>query len=247
MEQIYYTIFNGGTPYKVTISPTNYVKVYSNAEDDTNDNYDKLVFEKQVQKVFVGISPATEEHNNTYPGNTILLEASDYTYIYIGEKIFTFMSYNPIVKYVSPMGNSLVPYPYAIDDKCWVYLMVFTVVITRMPENLQLSDPYDYYLNAGLEMICSAGSHSQPLIKNFQNIEKFFMGGEQYILTYNPFAAKEYERLVNTFGPDLSIELVDGTDITLNKEKYIKLIEDYEAETGLCKFDHYSLLDEYNY
>jgi hypothetical protein len=167
--------------------------------------------------------------------------------MYIGEKIFTFMSYNPIVKYSSPMGNNMVPYPYAIDDKGWVYLLVFTVVITRMPENLYESDPYDYYLDQGLDKICSTENHQDPMIKNFQNIEKFFICGEQYVLSYNPFAAKEYERLINTFGPDLSIELVDGTIINLDKEKYIKLLKDYEAETGLCKFDHYSSLHEYNY
>lgn len=233
MEQIYHTLYNGSKPYKIIISTDNFIKIY--------DNNNMLILEKQANKVFVNTPP------NTF--NTLLIEVADYTYIYVGDKIFTFMSYNQIVEYNSPIGNNMVPYPFAIDNKGWIYLLVYQVVIMSIPIKF-LSDPYDYYLNYGLKNICltptSAMFNHPPIITNFQNIEKFFIGENQYVLSYCPFADQVYDQITSIFDSDLSIELIDNTRILLNKSKYIQLMKDYEFETGIYKFDYFSILHKYD-
>lgn len=239
MNQTYYTLFNGGQIYKVIVSPNNYIYVYY------GEHFDTLLFEKQAQKVFVGKSP---NYSSDYDGNSILIEIENYSYIYIGDKIITFMSYNPIVNYISPIGNSMVPYPYAIDDKGWVYLFVCLVVITSFSSNyISESDPYEYYWKNGIGLISSGQNHRSLAIKNFQNIQKFLINNTQYNLSYNPFPEEEYERLVHNFSSDLKLELTNGSIIPLDKTKFIQLMKDFESETesGLCKFDHMFVLHHY--
>ena len=53
-------------------------------------------------------------------------------YIYIGSEIYSFTTgngkENAIVKYISPIGNNDVPYPYAISGK-YTYLMIEDVIL----------------------------------------------------------------------------------------------------------------------
>ena len=58
-------------------------------------------------------------------GNTILLQTGKDKYTYIGDGIrsFTTKDGDVIQKYYSPVGNSAVPYPYAVGQK-YVYLML---------------------------------------------------------------------------------------------------------------------------
>lgn len=81
-------------------------------------------------------------------GNSILLWIKDNQYVYIGESIFRFRSLSKIVKYLSPVGNSGVPYPYAIDYEGRYYLMIENVVVENIPRGFK-RDPYDYYYANG--------------------------------------------------------------------------------------------------
>jgi hypothetical protein len=61
----------------------------------------------------------------TGKGNTILLEVLPNEYVYIGNEIKAFQTKQDdmIIKYISPIGNSDVPYPYAIGKK-FTYLIL---------------------------------------------------------------------------------------------------------------------------
>ena len=52
-----------------------------------------------------------------------MIKLSKHKYIYIGWKIYEFKTNDEIIKYVSPIGNSDVPYPYTIGTKN-TYLMI---------------------------------------------------------------------------------------------------------------------------
>lgn len=148
---------NGGIPFIVKVAQKN-VTIYKNVWDE---NKNKAVMEKYpiltyiVDKIFIGRSvknPMTEfssAYGPKYDGNSILLQLKD-RYIYIGVDIYSFIPLAPIIKYVSPVGNSGVPYPYAIDAKNNVYLMEDHII---MP-NYKGKDPNEDFHNAwekGLE------------------------------------------------------------------------------------------------
>jgi hypothetical protein len=56
-------------------------------------------------------------------GNTILLKIKKDRYVFIGWCIYEFLTKDDIKEYISPVGNSDVPYPVAIGEKN-VYFML---------------------------------------------------------------------------------------------------------------------------
>jgi hypothetical protein len=117
----YTTKFNYSDPYRVLIDG-NKITVLLNSQD-------KLILEQNFIKIFVGIS---ESHGSEYDGNTILVQESEHSYIWIGNKIIKFMGYEQIVDYKSPIGNNEVPYSWAIDSRGWIYLFLENVVIANL-------------------------------------------------------------------------------------------------------------------
>jgi len=129
----YYTHDNGSRPYLVYLSkkdafiykkPTN-MKIESSLYSQTNNNnkwmYIKLVKHIKFIKSFIGKCPESLDAD----GNSILLQKNKNTYIFIGHLIKEYIVYNDtIIKFNSPIGNSDVPYPYAIGNKniyCFAY------------------------------------------------------------------------------------------------------------------------------
>lgn len=88
-------------------------------------------------------------------GNSVLIQTSNTSYIWIGWKIEQFTISDPIIRFFSPIGNNDVPYPYAIGSKN-TYLMLENIYIpnqdlysTDKPDEkiVQEVDPYArYYL-----------------------------------------------------------------------------------------------------
>jgi hypothetical protein len=74
------------------------------------------------------------------------LKQPQHKYIYIGSSIKSF-EFNEIVKYVSPVGNNEVPYPYAIDKYNNVILFQDNIVLTKWTDKIDFdnSDPYTTY------------------------------------------------------------------------------------------------------
>jgi hypothetical protein len=123
---------NGGRPFRVYIDK-NQAKIYKSVMDDNlKDHYPNLTKTIKFDKSFIG-KPK---------GNSILLKVGK-KYIYIGTSVYEFTPKAEIVKYVSPIGNSDVPYPYAVDTKGNYYLLTEHVIL----DHIEGSKPYDYYYN----------------------------------------------------------------------------------------------------
>ena len=116
---------NGGVPFQVMISG-NSVTVLRKRDD-------KSLFTVTADKIFIGKTSPDDPYQNgsADAGNSILLQMGD-TYRYIGSEIYDFKSVpgDTIVKYYSNVGNSDVPYPYAVGLK-YFYFMLEKVAIEK--------------------------------------------------------------------------------------------------------------------
>ncbi len=75
----------------------------------------------------------------------MLFELQDGSYMIVGESVKTFKipHGDTIRKYVSPVGNNDVPYPYAVGDK-YTYLLIENVRIAN-ELLVEADDPYDFF------------------------------------------------------------------------------------------------------
>jgi len=237
----YNTHDNYGRPYTIIIKLESFVSVYKN---DTNE----LLFNKKVNKVFIGKSPINEMtkfsggHGKDFDGNSFLLELDDDSYQHIGRDIFTFNSYNKIVKYVSPIGNNDVPYPYAIDSDGNIYLLIEDVVLINTNQFKQLNttkydNPYDYYYSLDLITEDFGRVPSQvPEIKKldefkeYNKIKEYYHNNEKYTLRYTPKPETSYQN-----GDEVYLVYDNGEQKYLTKEDFIKLHEQFGMLIGFRK------------
>jgi hypothetical protein len=170
MTNIYYIHDNGGRPYKVEIDNNkNTLNVFDNIEN--SKTYKKKIYSSKYTNIWIGKSPKIEmtEYSGGYgkkfDGNTILIEIGNLEYVFIGEQILSFKSISPIKKYISPVGNNDVPYPYAIDSDGYMYLLIENVIVhpNQKTENLfkKSEEPYSAYYKLG--------KISKPIIKLRKN------------------------------------------------------------------------------
>lgn len=153
----FYTHDNGGRPFRIKINK-NKVEVYKLDvtifdrddfdEDDFECNREKyydLLFKICSKRIFVG-----EDVYRDFRGNSILLKLSKNQYMHIGSNIFKFKTDAPIVEYYSPVGNSDVPYPWAVDSEGRCYLMIEGKILLTIIDDVSNPEfePYDkYYSN----------------------------------------------------------------------------------------------------
>ena len=128
---------NGGRPFRVVVAHDKRVDVY--AVDPGTDDVEN--FNPSYSKLVASFSPDVIMLGSQKPkGNTVLLKTGD-KYVYIGEAVKEFTPRSPIVKYSSPVGNSDVPYPFAVDENGDAYLMIEDTVV----QNYAGKDPYTHY------------------------------------------------------------------------------------------------------
>jgi hypothetical protein len=165
----YFTHYNGGRPYLVYIykkGNQQYVSIYKFDEtkyeysDNVYENkklYITHVFDFKPKNVYIGKSPKTKlttlsaAYGHKFDGNTILLDMGNNKFIFIINQIIEFsLEKNAnIVKYVSEVGNSDIPYPYIVDDKNNNYLLIELKILL----NLETKDnPYMLYYNNKKEL-----------------------------------------------------------------------------------------------
>jgi hypothetical protein len=127
-----YEIFYFAWTYKYLVFDYgNYVDIYRLKYKEDIMEYqitDKFLSVK-YNKIFIG----DNERNDSYwelkkgegRGNSILLQIEKNKYLYIGDGIYEFSTINNdiIQKYFSPVGKSVIPYPYAIGNK-YIYFMI---------------------------------------------------------------------------------------------------------------------------
>lgn len=146
---------NGARPFCVLDYPSKKkVEVYLNDWVDGDNNTrtyvrGKKIFETSYKTIFIGDNDLpgyqADLPKGTAKGNSILVNVSDSKYIYIGDSIYSFETRDKekIVKYYSPVGNSDVPYPYAVGENYTYFLLDSTTV----PNNILdlTKDAYTQY------------------------------------------------------------------------------------------------------
>jgi hypothetical protein len=134
----YNTLDNGAVGFVVLINDHNEVFVYGRLENRMvpeeylGDEFENLIGSYKPLEIFIGKSPLNEMtdfsggHGDKFDGNTVLLRVKSpnekFKYVYIGIDIYEFYTDEPIIKYVSSVGNSSVTYAYA-ETANWGYSM----------------------------------------------------------------------------------------------------------------------------
>ena len=149
---------NGGRPFSVTVKGRTVIVEKNmdkydlvNGKFVTIPNPPKQLFEKTVNEIFIGKKSPTGGYDGLKPseaeGNSILLHDGS-KYIYIGSEIYQFtpVKGDTIEKYYSDIGNSDVPYPYAVG-KTHIYIMLDKVVVEKSFFDMK-KDIYQQYYNA---------------------------------------------------------------------------------------------------
>lgn len=151
---------NGGRPFLVAIKGKKVKiyridpKIYSYADKIQKYYYTYLINEYTTKKIFIGKSPKNKltEYSGGFgkyfDGNSILLELTGGKYIYIGSEIYQFTPKSTILSFTSPVGNSDIPYPFAMDEEN-IYFMLYAVYvpIKYLPKmsKTQMTDLYAYF------------------------------------------------------------------------------------------------------
>lgn len=247
----YYMHDNGGIPFMVETNK-NTVKVYKRLPSDESrysfESTPKLTF--KAKKIFIGNSPINSMtkfsggYGKRFNGNSILLHIDSNNYVFIGENVFSFKSLAPIGKYVSPVGNNDVPYPYAIDDQNNYYLIISNIILKNPTIPKKYDDPYQYYFDHHL-ITTDLGRvpPRKPIIQNDLNIIKYYIGNQQYTLTHNSNPVADYKRLIPSYGKAMYIVTSDSPKKKLlTKEGYIKLIKNFGKKLNVIPFKNKKIL-----
>lgn len=130
-QQLYYTLVNGGYAFEILIK-NNIIYVSARDCDKESVKFNANIFTKPIFKLknYKGYWYGYDTTFNKDHGNSILIEKPNNEYIYIGDKLYSFTSSSPIIDYISPVGNSQVPYPIAYDKEN-IYFMLDQVYVAR--------------------------------------------------------------------------------------------------------------------
>jgi hypothetical protein len=180
MVKHYYIHDNGGRPFHVEIQGKK-VSVYKNM-----DSYElvdgkfkeiarpeKHVMDFTADEVFVGKKSPKGGYDGLKPkeaeGNSLLLRDAS-KYIYIGSEIYQFESIkgDTIEKYYSDIGNSDVPYPYAVGNT-HIYIMLDKVAVEKSFFDMK-GDIYQQYYTAETYIpMCLKGYQHSDMCKDKQS------------------------------------------------------------------------------
>lgn len=133
---------NGGVPFKVHVTGHK-VLVYKN-----DDKTCLFLFQVEADKAFIGKQSPDDPLQNgpntkSQDGNSILLKLGS-SYRYIGHEIYDFHTIegDTITKFYSDIGNSDVPYPYAIG-KQYIYFMLEKIAIEKSFFDMSVGHLYE--------------------------------------------------------------------------------------------------------
>lgn len=133
VQETYVTHDNGGRPFMVIRQNQEIVDVHLVGNDGAaygdEEQGELLCNYAEVTQFFAGDDPVCDER-----GNSVLFRVARqngaHHYVYVGSEIYTFSSEEPVTSYVSPLGNSDVPYPYAVTASR-TYLMIENVYVNN--------------------------------------------------------------------------------------------------------------------
>lgn len=187
MTKLYKIHDNGGTPYFVEVNGKQ-VSVLKNMNTFKIikkkfieiENPPKDLFNLTADKVFIGKKSPNGGYDGLKDadaiGNTILLKTGS-KYTYIGDGIYEFspIKGDEILKYYSNIGNSDVPYPYAIG-KTHVYILLDKTAVEKSYFDMSKPIYEQYYYEHSVKM-CIAGNPKSDICKDIpyytKKIEEF--------------------------------------------------------------------------
>ena len=165
---------NGDRPFSVTVNDLN-VTIFNNTSNKQIQNIN-------ADAVFIGKKSPNGDYNGLKSrdaiGNSILLKISN-KYMYIGHIIYTFypVKGDHIIKYYSNIGNSDVPYPYAIG-KSHIYILLDKVATHRSYFDIKEDIYTQHYYNFHIKMclfgnpktdICANKAEYEPRIQEWKD------------------------------------------------------------------------------
>lgn len=241
VDAAYRTHFNGGRPYRVLVSANNRVRVYSLPDanqwhiarglyDDDEHNigmYNTKQLDLRAERVWVGRARTGEPHT----GNSILLHCEGKRYVFVGDAVFSFVAPDPIETFVSDMGNSDVPYPYAIDRAGRHYLLTESAVLERVPPSEEEDVYAFYYRTVGMSAFGAGGLPSAP---TGNGIDAILLDGDEYQLDWKPRAKDEYRRLTTQWpSRPPRLRMLDGSVRSLSESDFVALLSEHAQQHGL--------------
>lgn len=259
-KKIYFVHDNGGRPFKVTIlnGVVNVYKMKYYNENAKKEFYNRSpLFTFYPQLIFIGRSPSIDMTRFSggfgpeFDGNSLLLYTGKDQYIFIGNLIYSFTTKNKIIKYISPVGSNDVPYPYAVDDRGNIYLMIENAVI-KMNEKIRkqmkdYDDPYSYYYDYGL-ITTDYGiiPPRQPLTTIYDWIKTYYIDKESYTLIFSISPEENYERLTSK-GEKMYVIDKNKKKTLLTKKLYVRLMKNYGLDQSFEKMENIIILQNRSY
>ena len=170
---------NGGRPFFVTVkgktisvemNMDTYELVKGKFKDIQKPR--KHLFDRKVDEIFIGKKSPTGGYDGLKPsqaeGNSLLVKDGS-KYIYIGSEIYEFspVKGDSIEKYYSDIGNSDVPYPYAVG-KTHVYIMLDKVAVEKSFFDMKKGIYEQYYEATSYLPMCLKGYGSNDSCKDRQ-------------------------------------------------------------------------------
>jgi len=161
---------NGGRPYVVEDFPKEKrVIIYkNNVDDDTGvSSLGEKLHEIKYMAIWLGDSASSELYGEFEKGNTVVIQKSKNDYIAISaENIFSFSldAGEEVVKFIAPIGNSDVPYPFIIGTKN-VYLLLDLV---KLPVELMDINAEPYMQFYGINEFSGKGLKKEAIAMKYK-------------------------------------------------------------------------------
>jgi hypothetical protein len=179
VKKSYETHDNGGRPFRVDIQG-NKVSVWKNMNKyDMVDgkfveikNPAKQILEFTADEIFLGKKSPKGGYDGLKPkeaeGNSILLLVGS-KYVFIGHEIFEFsvMPGDTIEMFYSDIGNSDVPYPYAVGKK-YMYMILDKVAVEMDFFDLKKEIYQQFYAATTFLPMCLKGHQDPSICKDKQ-------------------------------------------------------------------------------
>ena len=256
LNESYTIIDNGDRPFKVDIvnkkvTINELIQIDKNGDffDDTNYKYVKFIT-YTPQHVFIGCDNINKDK---FVGNNILLHMYDMHYVLISNYIYAFTAKSKIVRFESPMGGSLCPTPFAVDEKDNVYLLQGDKpIIMNSTDELNLfmisnKDPfYDYYCKRDLLTDDKGYVAAHAVYKTFENIKEFYIGKKQYTLRYSAYPDITYSRFLDFEGANkhgISLVYHCGNKKKISKQEFIDMMNRFGE---MMKFEKLNIVMIYD-
>jgi hypothetical protein len=168
---------NGGRPFRVEIQGKEVI-LFKNMDTyklvdgkfTTISNPEKQIKQFTADTIFVGKKSPQGGYDGLKPkeaeGNSLLLEVGS-KYVYIGSEIYewTPVKGDVVEAYYSNIGNSDVPYPYAIG-RTHIYIMLDKVAVEKSFFNMKGDIYQQYYAGTTYLPMCLKGYQDTSICKD---------------------------------------------------------------------------------